>query len=77
MRQRVPSLNYKMSEGIKVPSNAILASLYSRIDKFYKDKVGYSKQEVLDAIENRDIKTLRLISRRASTLSSGIYSRML
>ena len=76
MRERI-NLTYKMNEGQKIPKEAILNQLHSKINKYYKTTVGFTKPEVLKAIDTRDIKTLRLISRRASSISSGIYSRLI
>ena len=66
-----------MNEGSKMPKEAILANLHSKISNYYKQNVGYTKEEVLDAIEARDIKLLRSISMRAASISSGIYSRLM
>ena len=74
---REQNLRFRMAEGREIPKKAILEHLHSKIDSFYKRQVGITKQEVLDAIDNRDITSLRWISRRAATLSSGIYSRLL
>lgn len=66
-----------MNEGGKLPKEAILANLHSKINTYYKQNVGYTKEEVLDAIDSRNIKLLRDISIRAASISSGIYSRLM
>lgn len=76
-KQKKPLRNFKMNEGIRLPKTAILSKLKAKIDGYYKDRVGFTKEEILDAIDERDELTLRLISKRAASLSSGIYSRLL
>ena len=66
-----------MNEGSKLPKEEILANLHSKINTYYKQNVGYTKEEVLDAIDSRNIKLLRDISIRAASISSGIYSRLM
>ena len=56
---REQNLRFKMAEGREIPKKAILEHLHSRIDSFYKRQVGISKQEVLDAIDSRDVTSLR------------------
>lgn len=56
---REQKLRFKMAEGREIPKKAILEHLHSRIDSFYKRQVGLSKQEVLDAIDSRDVTSLR------------------
>lgn len=75
MRQR--KLLFKRDEGNRIPKMATLNQLRLHVERYYKDRVGYSKEDILNAIDNIDIKTLRRVSKRAATLSSGIYSRLL
>lgn len=56
---REQNLRFRMAEGREIPKKAILEHLHSKIDSFYKRQVGITKQEVLDAIDNRDITSLR------------------
>lgn len=56
---REQNLRFKRAEGREIPKKAILEHLHSRIDSFYKRQVGLSKQEVLDAIDSRDVTNLR------------------
>lgn len=75
MRQR--KILFKKDEGNRIPKMATLNQLKLHMDRYYKDRVGYSKEDILNAIDNVDIKTLRAVSKRAAILSSGIYSRLL
>lgn len=76
MRQKI-STTFKQNEGVRIPSTAVLNKLKLHINDYYKEKVGFNKGEVLDAIDARDREALRLISKRAAAISSGIYSRLL
>ena len=75
MRQR--KMLFKKDEGNRIPKMATLNQLKLHMDRYYKDRVGYSKEDILNAIDNVDMKTLRAVSKRAAILSSGIYSRLL
>lgn len=79
MRERVPL--YKLLEGSKIPKDSILSELKASHNNQWRSKweqsIGYSKEDILDAIDARDAKTLRRISRRACSLSSGVYSRII
>lgn len=77
MREHNGYKKFKAIEGNKIPKNAIISNYFDQLNKFYKEKVGFTKKEILDALESKNIEILRKISKRASFISSGIYSRIL
>lgn len=80
LRERKHNLSFKINEGKNFPKNAIISSKYlsrERLNDFYYRRIGYTKEDILDALEQCNIKILRAASERAASISSGIYSRLL
>lgn len=79
LREQRKNISFKIDEGKKFPKKAILSSeeLNKKINDYYNRRIGYTKEEILDAIEQKNLDILRAASSRASSLTSGVYSRLL